>query len=198
MSEHEQRFDFLTDQPAPAVHALLKEFGLCMDEAFRGELTRLLDLPGHRRAYFRKRGLTIDGLAEMLWDRRITGRRLSTVEVLEVLELVMVNEPTRKSRRRRASEAVGDIERLARKATDNRQRKFQCERCGQIARGTRKSDLICGGCIRAALSRVVVDLKGVMSERLAADIVRVIEAGLTAMQRIDPLPEEILEAAGAA
>jgi hypothetical protein len=167
-------FDFLTDNPAPAIHSLLKEFGLCYDKAFHGEIARLLDLRGFRRAYLRKRhGLTVDAFAEMMWSRRITGRRLDCVETLDVLDMMLTVKAPRKSRRR-ASEVLGEIEREAKRATENRQRKFSCPVCNQIARATRAADLLCGRCYAN-------------------------DAALVAMVRMSPLPEELLaQAAGCA
>jgi len=159
-------FDFIVDDPSTRIHALLREFGLCLDFGFRGEIMRLLEVPGFRRAYFRKRGLTVDGLAEMLWDRRITGRRLSTAEVIDVLDLVLVVAGPRPRRRRRV-EAVTEIEREAERAAKNRQRKFACPVCNQIARATRAADLLCGKCYSN-------------------------DGAIVSMRRVEPLPEEIL------
>jgi hypothetical protein len=165
-------FDFLTDEPASAIHKLLKEFGLCLDRGFRGEINRLLELRGFRRAYLRKRhGLTVDAFAEIMWSRGITGRRLTCVETLDVLEMVLTPKAPRKSRRR-AAEVLNEIEREAKRATENRQRKFSCPVCNQIARATRGGDLLCGRCFAT-------------------------DGAIVSMLRVSPFPEELLAQAAA-
>lgn len=58
------------------------------------------------------------------------------------------------------------VSRAVEKAKSNRQRKYECPECNQIARGTRHTLLICGLC-----------------HEMTGTIVR--------MVRVDPLPEEI-------
>lgn len=67
---------------------------------------------------------------------------------------------------REANTAAVEAEKAFDKARKNRQRKYQCPRCEQIARGTRSTLLLCGVCYE--MDEVIVRLT-----------------------RIDPLPEEI-------
>ena len=154
---------FTTDNPAAAVRSLLAEFGLCIDPRLAGECRWLFENRSYRMKYQRTDGLTIDRFSEMLHDRGVTSDSLTEAETLDLLADVM--RPAKRAKgRERIDHEVIDL--AASKATKMRLRKYQCETCGQIARGTRTSDLICGRCYGT-------------------------DGTVTPMSRIDPLPEEI-------
>jgi hypothetical protein len=152
------------------VIAAIRERGIRPDDpGFRGELRRLFENPGVRVRYCRRSGLSVDALAEMLWDRGFTTRRLLTIEVIDILEQLLA-PAVMAARRRRSAGALTAIERDAQRAAKNRERKFQCPECHQIGRGSRASSFLCGVCYE-------------MHQRIVA------------MLRVDPLPEEILQQA---
>ena len=148
--------------------AHIKRVGIKIDPAFRGECERLADNAGVKRAFFRKSGQTIDGLAESLWDAGLTAERLGTVETLDLLESLLgrSNQCKRSPRTASKREALS-AEQRARKM---RLRKYQCPSCSQIVRGCRTTSVLCGICWG-------------------------IEGKAVELVRVDSTPEEILEAA---
>jgi hypothetical protein len=143
----------------------LQMVGIQIDPQYRAECARLADNKGTRLRYFRRSGLTIDGIGESLWEAGFTLARPTANEVLDLLETVLrPNAQRSKGRSVKTADAAMVAEDRAR---STRNRKFECPRCHQIARGTRSSDLLCGRCYATD-----------------GDIVQLV--------RVDPLPEEIL------
>ena len=130
-------FALLLDNPAPAIRKLAAEAGL-HDPEHRGELAQLFDGGGRTRRYLRRSGVSLDGFGELLWDRGITGRRLTPDEVFRLLSLSfdcrgakLPNNPA--GRRRRATrDVMPEIDKAAARAKRNRLRKSICSECGAI------------------------------------------------------------------
>lgn len=155
----------LSDSFARELRAILGTHGICRDAAYAGEIDRLMDRPGIRRRYQRRAGLTVDAIGELVWDRQLTDVRPTCREVLDMLESALTPAAGGHPRGRKPSKrTVNDAERKARAM---RLRKFVCESCNQLARGTRHSALICGLCYE-----------------MTGDVVK--------MRRVDPTPEEVL------
>ena len=162
-----QPFTLLPDDAPRQVRAVAAQTGL-NDPHYRGELATIFDGRGRSLRYLRPRGVSLDQFGELLADRGITGRRLNPVELCDLLTLAFdTTNPPAKERKAPSARQVSDAEKRARSM---RNRKFVCSdpECGQIARGTRGSSLICGICF-SLYGRIVF------------------------MVRVDPLPEEIIE-----
>jgi hypothetical protein len=138
--------NWLTKDPARDTVKLLSEVGLCHDPAYAGEIARLLELPGYRRRFSRRSGVTVDRLGELFYDRGLTLSRPTPDEVLCWLDEVLrpaATTKTRKGRRQASRSTINDAERHARVT---RLRKFLCDACGQIARASTNTVLLCGLC----------------------------------------------------
>lgn len=152
---------FRVDDMRPVL-AAIRERGIQVDPMFPGECRQLFGNVGVRLRYCRKAGLNIDAVAELLYDRGYTARRISTVECIDVLDRLLTGAPAKVQ----STPSSRQLEIEASRARANRMRKFVCD-CGQIARGTRNSSLICGVCFEMT-------------------------GEIHVMRRVDPLPEEIL------
>jgi len=172
------------------IRAVLAEVGLHGTD-YRAEVARLFDSAGLRMRYVRKSGVSIDAFAELIWSRGITLRRLDCTETLDLLEMVFSPAPKPSKRVKATSKGIDTAETRARKM---RLRKLVCDGCGQIARGTRKSELICGVC-HAAVIHDVARFLGSLGDNPTAAILAGLLSGVSGMRRVDPLPEEILEQA---
>lgn len=156
---------------------LLHERRVQIDPQFSGECRRLFDNAGVRINYFSKSGMTIDETSEALWDAGLTPRRLDCRETLDLLDMVFT--PKKRERRPRVSRRKV-LDESVRKARDMRARKYLCE-CGQIARGTRNSSLVCGLCFELWANGLPAEIRSYVLENARW------------MQRVDPTPEEVLE-----
>jgi hypothetical protein len=165
----------LVTAPVKAILNLLNERKLRIGGECRGELAWLFDgNPGLRMRYTNRNGITVDDFGEALYDRGYALRRLTEREILDVLERVLRPAPAQKSkeRGRRRKCTADSVDELERKARAMRCRKYVCDRCNQIVRGTRNTSVLCGLCYE-------------------------MNGEIRAMRRVDPLPEEILEQAAA-
>lgn len=172
---------FTTDNPAPAVRALLRETGICIDPDFPGEVRWLFDgNPGLRRRYQRKTGLTLDQFGEMLWSRGITATRPDVNQVCEMLETFLrpdSHDGTRKPKRARVTRAaVQGIELEAHRAKNARNKKFLCPECGRTRCNGAVSTcrVICGHCYENTgaivfLARVDLTFSEVMAQTESAE-----------------------------
>ena len=169
MSDTSTSTPIIRDDWPAVVTEILKEYGLQKDPQYHGEMVRFFDRPDVKHRYYRRAGLTVDALGELIWDHGVTRERPTCNDVLELLEILFVNPAAvKQARRRRANTKTAEtaIDREVRKAKGTRLRKYQCD-CGQIIQGTRKTDVICGPCFR---------INGITES----------------MPRVTKLPEEIL------
>lgn len=157
----------ITDDIRSVLAAVRKRGGICIDPRFAGELRSIFENRGLRLTYQRRGGMTVDELAEFLWDHRFTARRLDEVETLDLLDHILRPQP--KPFRRRRPRSAAAISADVAKARAKRLRKFVCERCGMIARASKNAILVCGLCLE-----------------MNGEINRLV--------RVDPLPEEIMTA----
>lgn len=138
-----------------------------------------------RRQYFtRLGGCSADGFGIALGEEIVTGELLPA-DVVEILEWALPVRPAPGAGSRLPVTRKA-VDRLERKARNNRNRLIRCTGCGQRARGTRSSDLICGTCFRR------------WAEGLPGEIRDYLLENAPGMDRIDPTPEEILESAAMA
>lgn len=150
-----------SETAAADLHALLISHRLRMDVQYPGELRDLFESPAVRRMYFGRRGLTIDGLIELMIDRGIIADTPAPT-ANEVLEFVgqLATAPAKKTAKRvRRNVALSGIERDAKRAKTNRNKVFRCPECGRTrCNGAVKTcDVICGPCYRS--TGVIVFLK---------------------------------------
>jgi hypothetical protein len=162
--------DFVLIHPDPhrTIRSLAAQHGF-HDPEHRGELAQIFDGRGRALRFLRSAGVSLDRFGEILADRGVTSRRLSPAEVADLLSATFDSRPQAKVAKPPTASA---LLRAEEKARTMRNRKFCCPECGQIARGTRNSVLICG---------VTYEMTG-----------RVVT-----MLRVDPLPEEIAVIAAA-
>ncbi len=154
--------------PHKTVRSLASRLGF-NDAEHAGELATVFDGVGRRIRYLRPNGVSLDAFGEILYDARVTNRRLAPDEVWTLLRDTFDSRPSAPPAPRRAS-ARAQRSAIA-KAQRSRSRKFSCGTCGQIARGTRNTLLLCGVCFE-----------------MSGAVVR--------MVRTDPLPEELMEQGG--
>lgn len=120
---------------ALAIRKLAAEVGL-HDVMHAGELARIFDGRGRRLRYLRRSGVSLDGFAELLYDRGITPERVDLHGVYELLDRsfdATGGLPVRAARKRGGRKAaVRQIENDAARAKRNRLRKSVCVECGAI------------------------------------------------------------------
>lgn len=186
---------FRHDNPARATLALLGELGLCSDPRYRGEIARLFDGRKPRAAgRYRTTGVTIDGFAEALYDRGIVAERPGERETFDWLETCLTPAP--KTRGRRSGPTARGIEAEIERARTVRARRYECDRCGQILRGTRKTEVTCTRCLESTFATIASALIGVIGDaRVAAAVMATVRECISPMRRTSPLPEELLETA---
>jgi predicted RNA-binding Zn-ribbon protein involved in translation (DUF1610 family) len=145
---------FIASDPHRAVRSLAAKVGFC-DPEHRGELATVFDGRGRQIRYLRPNGVSLDAFGEILLDHGVTSLRLTPNEVLQLLGATFDSKgrsvPARKEPSARA------IMKAVAKAQRNRQMKFVCPECGQIARGSRNVLLDCGLCwdMRSVTVRMV-------------------------------------------
>lgn len=159
-------FALLLDDAPRHVRSVAGLYGL-NDAGYAGELRHIFSGKGRSLRYLRPRGVSLDQFGEFLYDRGVTGRRLNPSELCDLLALAFdTTNPPVKPRKEPTAKQVTDAEK---KARSMRNRKMVCDACQQIARGTRNSSVICGLCFQMG-------------------------GAIIFMRRVDPLPEEILQA----
>jgi hypothetical protein len=179
---------FRTDNPAPAVLAVLKDFPIGRDEAFRGEIQRLKENRSFRMNW-RKGGVTLDGFGEILLDRGIVAERPTPDELLCYFDDLFRSNGRKRGRNRATA---GSIEDMHRHAKDVRFRLYEC-RCGQKIRGTRQTSVACGRCLPGAFETIAREVAAMVGNPAIADaIMATVQECIPVMERKDPLPEEIL------
>lgn len=180
---------FRTDNPAPAILALLKDFPIGKDDAFRGELQRLKENRGFRQHY-RKGGVTLDGFGELLLDRNIVAERPTPDELLVYFDDLFRSAGRKAGRKRATATSVEEMERHARNV---RFRLYECS-CGQKIRGTRQTSVVCGRCIENAFRAIASELatEVLKDPRIVDAVMNTVREWVRPMDRKDPLPEEIL------
>ena len=147
--------------PHRAIRSLAARHGF-HDAHYAGELATLFDGPGRRLRFLRPKGVSLDAFGEILLDERVTTYRLAPDEIVQLLAATFDSRPSEPKRKEPSARA---IRKAVAKAQRNRQMKFLCQ-CGQIARASKNTLLVCGLCL---------DMSGA--------IVR--------MVRVDALPEEL-------
>jgi hypothetical protein len=128
--------------------ALRQRGGLCIDPLFPGECRQIFGNRGFRRHYLRSSGMTIDQFTEFLFDRGFTVTRIDTVAAFNILDQLFTAAPAKRARTRID---VPTIERDAKRAKTNRNKKFSCPECGRTRCNGAVStcDVICGPCYRS-------------------------------------------------
>ena len=153
----------LTIDDMGKLRMLLREVKLRIDPRLEVECRQLAGDPRVRKAYFARRGVSVDGFGELLLDRGYVSESPSERDVLELLELVLVRDP--EIRRATAAEKRQELSQLdaeAIRARNNRLRKFTCTECGAIAYAARDTRISCG-VDGAALVRVSKTFDEVMN-----------------------------------
>jgi hypothetical protein len=120
------------------VLAAIRERGVRIDPMFAGECRQLFGNPGTRMQYSRRDGLRIDDVAELLYDRDFTTRRITTVECIDLLEqLFTPSLGTGTSVSREDKRELEDAKACARAIEVRRKtrlRLYECEACGKKLR----------------------------------------------------------------
>jgi hypothetical protein len=155
-------FTLISSDPHRTVRSLAATHGFC-DSEYDGELRTTFDGTGRTLRYLRSSGVSLDRFGEMLVDHGVTSRRLGPAEVADLLSATFDSRPHGKVAKMPSAKAISNAERRARA---NRSRKYQCEKCGQIVRGTRNTIVACMVCFEMT-------------------------GQLVTLKRVDPLPEEI-------
>lgn len=173
----------LTTDKMSDITAHLARVGITtQSKMFRGELARFADSPGIRLRYFRPSGLDVDPIGESLQDAGLSTERPTCLEVLELLELVLVDGLGTKRRKvQRVSRLT--MEQAVTKARKMRDRKYLCDTCGQIIRGTRATLVPCGRCFNTFVASIPEE-----------SIRQYLTDNVHMMRRTDPTPEEVLAA----
>lgn len=127
--------------PHRAIRSLAARHGF-NDAHYSGELRQLFDGRGRSLRFLRPKGVSLDRFGEILADAQVTTYRLAPDEIVQLLAATFDSRPSEPKRKEPSARAV---RKAVAKASRNRQRKFLCE-CGQIARASKNTLLVCGLC----------------------------------------------------
>ena len=142
------------------VRNVIRKAKLRIDPQYAGECRWLAEDARVRKAYFSKRGVTLDGMTEILWSRGLTSQRMTCNELIDALPDLLAPATKRVSVKHQRAVA-GELEA---KIKRNRLRGYRCHDCRDVAyhsgfewRGT----CPCGGsyiCRDAALMMQVAEV----------------------------------------
>lgn len=139
--------NIVTNSIQPIV-TLIRKRRVQVDPRFRGELTPYHAVANIRASYFRRNGLTIDELGEVLLDSGFVAERPTEREVLDLLDRIFTASPAALATGGASEDDVmHERDAELRKARANRHRAYSCQ-CGKSALRATRLDLLltCGYC----------------------------------------------------